>query len=140
MADNRPATDLLDDPMLTEGDLNEINEVEGVTPFDKAFGALTTVYGPRLELLTRTTPKLAIAIDHTFNRGYNFGSKYLLMRIATLERLAVSMDGKGRAEVVDALKAGAGVPGEFYDNGATRQSMFADDLPESDDDEEDKAI
>lgn len=130
LADPRPATDLLDDPIIQEGDIEELNEVEGVTPFDKAYGALMTINGPRLELLTRTTPKLAVAIDHAFNRIANFGSIYLTRRIATIERLSVSMDGKGRAELIQALQAGAGVPGEFYSEGATRVSAFSDDAPD----------
>lgn len=136
MARARPATDLLDDPILTEGDMNEIDEVEGITPFDKAFGALTTTFGPRLEMLSRMTPKLATALDHAFNRIYNYRSPYLMRRMAMLERASISMDGEGRAEIVDALKAGAGVPGEFYSDGATRQSAFADDLPDMDDEDD----
>lgn len=132
MSDLRPATDLLEDPILQEGDLNELNEVEGITPFDKGFGALTTTGGARLELLTRTTPRLAIAIDHTYNRIFNFGSRYLRGRINSNMRSAISMDGEGRKEIIEALKAGSGVPGEFY-NGATRQSTFSEDYPEEDD-------
>ena len=130
MSDPRPATDLLEDPIIQEGDITELNEVEGVTPFDKAYGALMTTAGPKLELLTRTTPKLAVAIDHTFNRIANYGSIYLMRRIATIERLSVSMDGKGRSEMIQALQAGAGVPGEFYTEGATQQSAFSDDAPD----------
>lgn len=126
----RPATDLLDDPIIQEGDIEELNEVEGVTPFDKAYGALMTTTGPRLELLTRTTPRLAVAIGHSFNRIANFGSIYQVRFISTIERLSVSMDGKGRAEMIQALQAGAGVPGEFYSEGASRVSAFSDDAPE----------
>lgn len=131
MADNpRPATDLLDDPIIQEGDIEELNEVEGVTPFDKAYGALMTTAGPRLEMLSRTTPRLAVAIARTFNRIANYGSIYQVRYISTEERLSVSMDGKGRAEMIQALQAGAGVPGEFYAEGATRTSAFSDDVPD----------
>lgn len=33
-------------------------------------------------------------------------------------RLAISMGGEGRREVINALNAGSGVPGEFYSSDA----------------------
>ena len=105
------------------------------TPFDQAFGALTTTGGPKLELLTRANKKLSIAIDRTYNRCFNFHSMYLRGRIDTLMRLAVSMGGKGRAEIVDSLRAGSGVPDSFYsERGGDYEPAF-EDAPVEDDEE-----
>ena len=103
------------------------------SPFDQAFGALTTTGGPKLELLTRANKKLSIAIDHTYNRCFNFHSMYLRGRIDMLMRLAVSMGGKGRGEIVDSLRAGSGVPDSFYSDGGDGYTPAFSEAPIEDD-------
>lgn len=98
----------------------------GDTPFDRTHDALMTTGGKKLELLTRTTPKLAQAVAVGYTMIANFKSAYLQGKIDTLMRLHVSMGGKGRAEMVQSLQAGAGVPGEYYDANNASKNSFID--------------
>lgn len=115
------------DPSMFEGGDNPNS------PFDQAFGALTTTGGPKLELLTRANKKLSVAIDHTYNRCFNYHSFYLRGRIDMLMRLAVSMGGKGRGEIVDSLRAGSGVPDSFYSDGGGSYAPAFSEAPVEDD-------
>ena len=108
------------------------------SPFDQAFGALTTTGGPKLELLTRANRKLSVAIDHTYNRCFNYHSFYLRGRIDMLMRLAVSMGGKGRGEIVDSLRAGSGVPDSFYSDGGSSYAPAFSEAPVEDDEVRDE--
>lgn len=121
----KSATELLDEPLITEPTEDEMS-AEPVTPFDRAYGVLTATGGERLEMMTRTTKKLAEAINMGYNMIWNFRSAYLRGRMDTLMRVHVSLEGKGRAEMVQALQAGSGVPGEFYDQGDGSLNSFAD--------------
>lgn len=128
------ATELLDNPQF-DMSMFEGGKSGPSTPFDQAFGALTTTGGPKLELLTRTNKKLSIAIDRTYNRCFNFHSIYLRGRIDTLMRMAVSMQGKGRSEIVDSLRAGSGVPDSFYSGGGDDYSPAFEEAPVEDDED-----
>ena len=66
---------------------------------------------------------------------FNYNSHYIRGRLDTLMRLHVSMGGKGRAEMVQSLQAGSGVPGEFYDQGGGPAS-FTGGMAEDDPDDE----
>lgn len=123
----KPATDLLEDPLVEE--IPEPTE-EPTTPFDRAYGVLTATHGERLEMMTRTTKPLAEAINVGYNMMFNYKSRYLRGRIDTLMRVHVSLDGKGRAEMVQALQAGSGVPGEFYDQGGSLNSFVDVENPD----------
>lgn len=105
------------------------------TPFDKTYSILTVTGGPHLEIMTRTTPKLAQALGIGYNLMFNFRSKYVRGRMDSLMRIHVSMGGKGRTEMVAALQSGSGVPGEFYDQDNTSLHSFVD-LKGEDDEEE----
>ena len=119
----KSATDLLDNPLITDdGD----NGSGNATPFDKAYTVLTTTTGNKLELMTRTTPKLAQAIGVGYNMMFNFRSTYIRGRLDTLMRIHVSMGGKGRAEMVQSLQAGSGVPGEYYDASNPTLNSYVD--------------
>lgn len=121
------AEDLLENPMFTgEEDFGG----KDMTPFDMAHKTLTTTSGPVLEMMTRSTPKLAEAIGIGQNLMYNFGSDYIRGKVDTLMRVHVSMNGQGRAEIVSSLSSGAGVPGEFYDQGNPTLHSFVDADPD----------
>lgn len=122
----KSATELLEEPLITEPTEEEMNAGEPATPFDRAYSVLTATGGERLEMMTRTTKPLAEAINLGYNMIWNFHSAYLRGRIDTLMRVHVSMEGKGRAEMVQALQAGSGVPGEFYDQGNGSLNSFAE--------------
>ncbi len=67
-------------------------------------------------MMTRTNPPLAIALSKAYNRVANYNSAYIYGQSNLLMRISVSNGGEGRSEIVAALKAGVGVPGEFYDS------------------------
>ena len=113
---------LLDAPLITENDYQGPNS----TPFDRAYGALTSLSGAPLEIMTRTTRKLAVAITASYTMIANYKSPYLRGRMDTIMRAHVSQGGKGRSEMVQALQAGSGVPGEFYDAGNPNKNSFID--------------
>lgn len=117
-----PAIDLLDAPIIEEDDSGGGDG----TPFDKAYTSLTVTGGKRLELMTRSTPKLAQAIAAAYPMTYNYRSRYLQGKIDTIMRIHVSMGGKGRAEMVQSLQAGSGVPGEYYDASNPNKNSFID--------------
>ena len=120
--DTPPASELLDSNLVFEDDTPS----GGDTPFDRTYDALIITGGKKLELLTRTTPKLAQAVSVGYTMIYNFKSAYLQGKIDTLMRLHVSMGGKGRAEMVQSLQAGSGVPGEYYDASNANKNSFID--------------
>ena len=113
---------LLEAPLHTENDYQGPNS----TPFDRAYGALTSLSGAPLEIMTRTTRKLAVAITASYTMIANYKSPYLRGRMDTIMRAHVSQGGKGRSEMVQALQAGSGVPGEFYDAGNPNKNSFID--------------
>lgn len=113
---------LLNAPLITENDYQGPNS----TPFDRAYGALTSLSGAPLEIMTRTTRKLAVAITASYTMIANYKSPYLRGRMDTIMRAHVSQGGKGRSEMVQALQAGSGVPGEFYDAGNPNKNSFID--------------
>lgn len=143
MAKKKPATDLLENPKITEDtpifedELNESMGAGGIqdgTPFDKAYDVLTATSGPRLELMTRTTKKLARALDVGYNLMFNYKSRYIRGRLDMIMRTHVSIGGKGRAEMVQSLQAGSGVPGEYYDKGDSTYKAFLDPANDGDED------
>lgn len=94
-------------------------------PIQTAYKILTVTEGLLLELMTRTNPTLARAchlgyifcttIAHDGPGGLpEFGNPYVESYIELQERLAVSMSGKGRQELIDALGAGGKLPDSYY--------------------------
>lgn len=78
---------------------------------------LTVETGAPLEITTRTTATMAYAAQFCLIYTERFNSSYAAARIGQIERLAISMGGQGRRDLIDALAAGGAVPGEYYSNG-----------------------
>lgn len=76
---------------------------------------LMTTEGKELEVLTRTNPNLANAAQIGFIFATIYGSKYIASRVELIERLAISMEGKGREEQISALQAGGKLPDAYFD-------------------------
>lgn len=75
---------------------------------------LTVEEGRPLEITTRTTGIMADAAQFCLIYTNRFNSLYSADRIGLIERLAISMGGQGRRDLIDALQAGGAVPGEYY--------------------------
>ncbi|MBQ1293220.1 MAG: hypothetical protein IIY21_04235 [Clostridiales bacterium] len=78
------------------------------TGYDRALNILTVTEDDPLELMTRTTPILAKACAISYSMTATFRSSYVYGRINQIERLSVSLGGKGREEIVRSLSANAG--------------------------------
>ena len=122
MTEGRTATDLLDAPLMPEA--GEMPETMGETPYDKAYDLLSALRGEKLEIMTRTNPRLVQAATVAYNMISSFGSQYVAGKIDQLLRFAVSMKGEGRKEIVDSLRAGGDMPDAYYEaqSGAATKS------------------
>lgn len=78
---------------------------------------LTVETGPALEITTRTTATMAFAARFCMVYTERFTSSYAAAVAGQIERLAISMGGQGRRDLIDALQAGGSVPGEYYSDG-----------------------
>lgn len=85
---------------------------------------LTVEEGRPLEITTRTTGIMANAAQFCLIYTNRFNSKYASERIGQIERLAISMAGQGRRDLIDALQAGGAVPGEYYSDGTKKRGDY----------------
>lgn len=110
-----------------KGDLSLALDLEAMkqdAPVNTVLSNFMIPDGPGLELLTRTTPNLARAGEICLIYGTMIeaedgtpGIPYMRDLFAQLMRFAVSMDGKGRQEQIDALQAGGKLPDSYFDKG-----------------------
>ena len=70
--------------------------------------------GKELEIVTRANPMLIRAV--TFGNVYcgRFNSKYAQGRVDQLMRLAISMEGQGRTDLIECLRAGGSTPDAYF--------------------------
>lgn len=112
----RPIKDLsANQPIL----LDRANKPE--LPVKDIAKRLTVEDGKPLEITTRTTATIANASQFCLIYTFRFKSKYAEARIGQIERLAISMGGQGRRDLIDALQAGGAVPGEYYSDGSKKR-------------------
>lgn len=114
----KTSKDLIDAPQPID------NKKDKEAPIQTAYRYLTTTDGALLELMTRANPTLARAahLGYIFNTtilhdtpdGAQFGNAYVAGYIEQIERVAVSMNGGGRRELIDALTAGGRLPDSYY--------------------------
>ena len=109
----RLSSDLLSNPEVPE--VSEMPEMLGETPYDKAYNLLSALEGRKLEIMTRTNPRLVQAANVAYNITSSFGSRYIGGKIDQLMRFAVSMGGQGRKEIVESLRAGGDMPDAYYE-------------------------
>ena len=132
----RLSSDLLESPDMPE--VGEMPESLGETPYDKAYNLLSALGGQKLEIMTRTNPRLVQAANVAYNITSSFGSFYIREKINQIMRFAVSMGGEGRKEIVDSLRAGGDMPDAYYEAqvGGGRSSppkTFSDAVGDEDD-------
>lgn len=100
-------------------------------PVTVVLGDLMTTGGERLELTARLNVTMARAVQI----GYIFstmlkcpvtgrvGSDFVKGQVEQIMRLSVSMDGKGRRDLIDALQAGGRTPDSFFATAQTNYQM-----------------
>lgn len=111
---SKTAEGLLSSPNPAMSSSNNKDKPEA--PVSVVLKNLTETEGKKLEVLTRTNPALANAAQIGYIFSHVFGSKYVAGRVELIERLAISMDGKGREEQISALQAGGSLPDTYFDN------------------------
>lgn len=102
--------ELMENPRLPQSR----GELPMETSYDKALNILTVIEDEPLEIMTRATPISAKASAVAYSMCFTFRSRYTKGRIDQINRLAVSMGGKGRDEIVRSLSANSGafeIPG-----------------------------
>lgn len=95
-------------------------------PIQSAFRYLTAQDGNLLQIMTRTNPVMvnAARIGYIFDQAIkyrdaegnlSYGSNYYVSGyIEQIMRLAVSLDGKSRQEIIDALGNGSKLPDSYF--------------------------
>ena len=111
--ESRDATELLNRPEVPE--VAEMPETMGQTPYGMAFDLLSSLGGEKLQIMTRTNPRLVQAAQAAFCLTAQFGSFFINEEINEIMRFAVSMKGEGRKEIVDSLRAGGDMPDAYYE-------------------------
>lgn len=100
-------------------------------PINSVVREMVNQEGPSLELTTRCTQQLAYAaaMGHLYGSDISFGSVWVNSRINQLLRLAVSIGGAGRQDLINALAAGQ-IPGEYYTEDKQREFSFIEEADE----------
>lgn len=135
MGESRDATELLNNPAVPE--VGEMPDTIPETPYGMAFNLLSSLGGEKLEIMTRSNPRLVQAAQVSYCMVAQFGSSYIAGENDQLERFAVSLGGEGRKEIVESLRAGGDMPDAFYEaqSGGTRgpPRTFTDAVDEDED-------
>ena len=110
---------------------------EKEAPIQTAYRYLTTIDGRMLEIMTRSNLTMSRAVHlgyifdttiaHRTKQGLMFGNAYVSGYIAQVERLAVSMAGEGRKELIAALDAGGKLPDSYYGKGPGQTFQVLDE-------------
>lgn len=108
----KSASDLLTEPAPL------VKDSTPPAPITVVLDNLTVTEGKKLNILTRTNPNLANAVQIGYIYSTMFNSQYVASRVETIEQLAISMDGKGREEQIGALQAGGKLPDSFFEGGS----------------------
>lgn len=102
-------------------------------PINRVADDLTSLEGPKLEIMTRTTIPMVKACQIGYIYAECLGSSYVRGRIDQMMRLAVSMDGGGRQDMIESLRAGGKVPDSVYEqNGRNGEFTVIQDSEDDD--------
>ncbi len=83
-------------------------------PVNAAIEQLTRRNGVALEMSTRATPTMVRAASLAYIYTSVYHSQYVQGRMEQVERLAVSMGGEGRRELIDVVRAGGSMPDAYF--------------------------
>lgn len=122
----RSADSLIDNPVFQQ----QAQPPE--LPVRTALSKLTTTKGDDLEMTTRATPQIVRAAQVGYIYARIYGSSYIQGRVEQMERLAVSMGGQGRRDLIDTVEAGGRMMDPMPDGAGRRR--YRDALYIRDDD------
>lgn len=94
-------------------------------PVKKALRALLSEDGAALDLTTHASGALVRALDIGNVYVAAFKLDYVRERLERLERVAVSVNGQGRRDLIDAVQAGGNLPPEYYRPGVASAATFS---------------
>ena len=83
-------------------------------PIKSVTKILTQTSGKGLKQNTRANRGLVEAVMFAFPYVYRWGNKYVGEMVDDLMCMAISMDGEGRKEAIDSLRAAGTVPDAYY--------------------------
>lgn len=100
-------------------------------PINSVVREMVNQTGPSLELTTRCTQQIAYAaaMCHLYGAEISFASEWVNSRKDQILRLAISIDGHGRQDLIAALAAGQ-IPGEYYTDEKQREFSFIEEADE----------
>lgn len=94
-------------------------------PVKKALSSLMISSGAELDITTHAGAALVRAVDAGNIYVSAFGLDYVRDRLERLERLAISINGQGRRDLIDAVQAGGALPSEYYRPGVGSGATFS---------------
>ena len=114
----RDPQELIDNPIAPPSP----PEVE--VPVTTVIERLNRTEGSELELTTRATPATCKAAAMADVYGRIYGISFVSGQVSLMMRLAVSADGRGRADMIEALRAGGSLPPEYYSGSAAGTPIY----------------
>lgn len=84
---------------------------------------LTQTEGRGLKQNTRATPALVKGVMFGYSYIWRWQDEYVGGMLDDLMSLAISMDGKGREEQIECLRAGGAVPDAYYGGKPNRNGV-----------------
>lgn len=83
-------------------------------PVNTVVGILTGLGGPLLQMMTRMTPQGMRAEEIGYYYVNVLGSDYVRGKLELIERCQISLEGGGRQDMIESLRAGGTVPDAYY--------------------------
>lgn len=127
MAGRKSAVDLARYPQQAP-----VRNLENTPPVNIVISDLETTKGEQLQIFTRSNPAMVKAArvagyfaNEIMNDDGTMGIPYAADALDRAMRFAISIDGEGRKELIETVKAGGDLPSEYYERSGG-SSQFTD--------------
>lgn len=94
-------------------------------PINTVVQILTGLGGPLLQMMTRMTPQGMRAEEIGYIFVGTHGSEYVRGRLEMIERCQISIDGGGRQDMIESLRAGGTAPDAYYYGGESKTPEYS---------------
>lgn len=94
-------------------------------PVNTVVGILTGLGGPLLQMMTRMTPQGMRAEEIGYYYVGVLGSEYVKGKLELIERCQISLEGGGRQDMIESLRAGGSVPDAYYYGNDAKPTEYA---------------